>query len=322
MEQPGESRLESFLLDSAERGRRPLAWPRRALLALLAFVVLLGWYWSLEPAPFSLSTVPELRGKTVIAPGVAMTLTLRYSVQGLLEKPGGFVANDLMPPGVWLDNMAAFERGVLAASRDMVRAMRRDFSHAAEVTLEDTDLLRAEPRLAFDSNDWLTTEDEYRKGIAALDSYRQRLEATPPQARFHARPDALARWLTDIETQLDAYGLRLAAAAGGDAPTEWSQVDDVFYEARGYAWALRAQQDAMGIDFAAFIAAAGATDVHRRVMAELDGALRPIRSPVVMNGSEYGMLANHSLVIAGYLARTRSGLRQLREQLGSREGNP
>jgi len=318
MEQPGESPIESFLLDSAARSRQRRRWPRRVLPALLLAVLLLGWYWSLEPAPLQLATLPALDGRQTLAPGTATTRLLQATVQTLLDKPGGFLGNDLAPPGIWLDNMAAFERGAMSAARDLVRAMRRDFTHAPDVALEDADLLRAEPRLFFSGSDWLTTEDEYRRGVLALDSYAQRLDSLPPTAQFHARADSLARWLQDVEARLDAHVAALGAAtAAGEARTGWQQIDDNFYEARGYAWALRGQLEAMAVDFAPVIAEAGAGPLQRLAMAELDGTQRPVRSPLVMNGSEYGMVANHSLVMAGYLARTRAAIQQLRERLGA-----
>lgn len=49
----------------------------------------------------------------------------------------------------------------------------------------------------------------------------------------------------------------------------------------------------------------------------LDGTQQPVNSPVILNGSEYGLLANHSLVMASYIARARATLMQLRGQLAA-----
>lgn len=319
MEQPGESRLESFLLDSAERGRRPLPGWRRAALVLLVALLLLGAWWSFEPDRPQPREFPSVRGHSVVPAGLVLTATLEATLQTLLDKPGGYIANDVMPPGVWLDNMAAFERGALAASRDLVRAMRRDFSHAPGVALEDADLLRAEPRFFFDADDWFATETEFRAGLLALSLYRQRLEAAPPAAVFIARPDTLARWLADVDARLAGYVQALAGAAReDDGRTPWSEADDVFYEARGYAWALRAQQDAAAIEFVRVLEVAGTGAQQQQVMRELDGALRPVRSPFILSGSEYGLLANHSLVLAGYLSRARNGVLQMQAVLAGR----
>jgi len=51
------------------------------------------------------------------------------------------------------------------------------------------------------------------------------------------------------------------------------------------------------------------------VIRELEDALVPMRSPVVLNGQRYGIFANHSLVMAGYLSRANAAVINLRELL-------
>jgi hypothetical protein len=256
--------------------------------------------------------------------GVPTVRVLEAIVGTLLDKPGGYIANDRLPPGVLLDNMPAFERGVLAHVRDMSRALRRDFSRSQSQAVEDPDLVRAESRFHFDYGSWLlpSSEGEYRTGLAALASYRQRL-STPeqPGAWFFPRHDNLARWLEDVSTRLDSQTARLGLAVeGGSATTRartpWLDVDDVFYEARGYSWALQAQLRAVQVDFADVLAERQAAELLAQVVRELEGTQRPVRSPLILNGSEYGLLANHSLVMAGYLSRAGAAVLLLRERLG------
>jgi len=40
-----------------------------------------------------------------------------------------------------------------------------------------------------------------------------------------------------------------------------------------------------------------------------------VRSPVILNGSGFGLFANHSLVLASYLSRAHSAVIDLRELL-------
>lgn len=317
MDHPGESPLESLLLDSAARGRRVRYGWRRGLLLLVAGLLLLGGYWSRTPPVPALADIPEISGPTKPAPGAATTLMLRATVSALLGKPGGYLANDMLPPGVWLDNMPAFERGAMRAARDMVRALRRDFSRMAVDAVEDGDLQRAEARLLFDGETWRGAEDEYRQALVSLDAYFRRLDnPVSPDTRFHARPEALSRWLEDVDARLENYAQRLSVAAGaGDASADWTAVDNIFFEARGYAWALRAQQEAIAADFSGVLLAADGRTLLDASMRHLDGTQQPLRSPMIMNGSEFGVLANHSLVMAGYLAAAQKDLRQLRSRL-------
>lgn len=319
MEQPGESSLETFLLDSAERGRRNWRLLPRLLAVTLPVLLLFGWYWSLEPEPLALAALPA-EAREARVPGAASTAMLAAIVDALLDKPGGYLHNDRLPPGVLLDDMPSFEAGMLAHVRDMTRALRRDFGRAPQLAVEDPDLARAEARFHFDADSWLlpTSEGEYAIGREALDSYYLRLVAPQPGARFHAEPDALARWLADVDSRLAAYGQRLAAAtAEGEARTPWLARDDSFYEARGYAWALRAQLRAVQVDFAAALASRGAMPAVAQAVTALEGSQRPVLSPVILNGSEFGLLANHSLVMANYLARARASLMQARLQLAT-----
>lgn len=307
--QPGESPLETLLLDTAGRPRRTRRWLPRTLLVLLLLVLVLGGYWSREPR------APEPAGDAAAPTGVASTAMLAATLRTLLDKPGGFIANDVMPPGVLLDDMPSFERGALEEARTFLRALRRDFSRPESQAVEDPDLLRAEPRLLFGSDNWLvpSAEDEYADALVAIDGYLSRLQADPPSAQFHPRGDILVRWLDEVGAQLDEHTRLLAAAPAAS----WLEVDNRFYAARGYCWALRAQLSALRHDFAAGVpprvdARFGAA------LAALDGALLPVTSPVVLNGDEYGVLANHSLVLAGHVGRVAVALRDLRSELLAR----
>jgi len=53
----------------------------------------------------------------------------------------------------------------------------------------------------------------------------------------------------------------------------------------------------------------------RQIIRELEEALAPIESPMIMNRQGFGMFANHSLVLASYLSRAHSAVIDLRELL-------
>lgn len=329
MDKPGESGLETFLLDSAERSRRNWRLVPTVLAALAAACLLLGWYWGRPPTAPDAGALVRAAGERGQVPGAASTLTLQAIVRTLLEKPGGYLANDRLPPGVLMDDMPSFELGALVHVRDMSRALRRDFSRSVLQSVDDPDLLRAEPSFNFRHDSWLvpSSEGEYQAGVDSLDRYFQRLtDPDAPGAHFFARADNLARWLEDVGQRLDGYVQRLGAAVeqravppagpGAAGNTPWSQIDNEFFEARGYCWALRAQLAAVQVDFSATLAERGAVESVAAIIRELEGTQRPIKSPLILNGSEYGMLANHSLVMAGYVARAHAGILVLRGQLG------
>ncbi len=82
---------------------------------------------------------------TPIVTGTITTSTLIEVVNVLLNKRGGYMSNDIMPPWVFLDNVPNWEFGVLTQVRDLARAMRNDFSRSQTQSTEDPDLSKADP---------------------------------------------------------------------------------------------------------------------------------------------------------------------------------
>ena len=314
------------------------------LFLLLALVV--GWYWSQEPAQFSVQqraeAASQARGHKLVN-GYTTAETLKKVANTLLDKPGGYLSNDLAPPGLWLDNMPSWEFGVLVQVRDMSRALRKDFTRSQSQSTEDPDLAKAEPRFHFDNKSWAlpASEAEYAEGIKSLDRYLARL-ADPSQsnAQFYTRADNLNNWLGDAATRLGSLSQRLSASVGQvrlntavvdpalaesvaqadfvegvNYETPWLQIDNVFYEARGQAWALAHLLRAIEVDFADVLAKKNATVSVRQIIRELEAAQEPLWSPMILNGSGYGLLANHSLVMANYISRANAGLIDLRQLL-------
>lgn len=301
----------------------------------------IGWYWSQEPAvissPTQLSSIKDASTPT----GYITVNTLLTIIDTLLHKQGGYLSNDVLPPGMWLDNMRNWEFGVLVQVRDLARSLRQDISRAQSQSTENKDLVIAEPQFNFDSESWLlpATENEYQKGVAALTRYRNELaDPTHTQAQFYARADNLARWLETVESRLGSLSQRLSASVGpvranvdlaGDAnakqstpkadqlliKTPWLEIDDVFYEARGTAWALIPILKSIEVDFVDVLQKKNATASLNQIIRELEATQKPIWSPMILNGSEFGFVANHSLVMAAYIARANAGIINLRQLL-------
>jgi|TARA_B110000908_G_C10030668_1_gene347242 hypothetical protein len=237
-----------------------------------------------------------------------------------------------------MDNIPNWEYGVLIQVRDLSRALRKDFSRSQSQSTEDTDLAIAEPQFNFDSESWMlpSSEGEYRTGVDGLKSYLDRLsDSQQSQAQFYARADNLTRWLGDVETRMGSLSQRLSASVGqkrlntdlaGDASatqstsaaseleikTPWSKIDDVFYEARGASWALIQLLRAVEVDFKSVLEKKNALVSLRQIIRELESTQETLWSPMVMNGSGFGLVANHSLVMASYIARANAGIIDLR----------
>ncbi|WP_333606617.1 DUF2333 family protein [Arsukibacterium sp.] len=259
----------------------------------------------------------------------------------LLDKPGGYLSNDVLPPFSLLDNMPAWEFGVLEMSRDLTLALRRDFSRSQSQSAENAFLRVAQPQLNIDHQSWMlpSAESEYRKAIAQLYLYRSALaDANQPDNQFYARADNLRSWLKNVEKRLGSYSQRLSASVGqerfntdlaGDAEarqstgtmiaqrvqTSWWKIDDEFYEARGAAWALLHFLKAVEVDFADVLHRRNAMVSLQQIIRELEATQQTVWSPMVLNGSGFGLLANHSLVMANYISRANAALIELSELL-------
>jgi len=307
-------------------------------------VFILSAVWSSEPAFFdvaqSASARAESKNQKVVV-GYTTTHTLMALMQALLEKKGGYLSNDLFFPGLWMDNMPAWEFGVLVQVRDLARALRKDLSRSQSQSTEDVDLIVAEPLFHFDSESfWLPdSEGEYRLGLKALGRYLNRLTNEKDQdAQFYARADNLHHWLQDVETRLGSLSQRLSASVGrvsynvdlaGDTSgqsstakpseiemrTPWFEIDDVFYEARGSSWALLHLLKAVEVDFKDVLEKRNALVSLRQIIRELEATQQTLWSPMILNGSGMGILANHSLVMANYISRANAGIVDLRELL-------
>ncbi|MGO2131469.1 MAG: DUF2333 family protein [Halomonas sp.] len=311
-----------------ERPRYDWIWkPLMILVAVYLLVVIgLGIWWSRTPEPLVIEeSVVVHRGTGVAARGAVTTVGLMAVVNTLLNKPGGYLRNDMAPPGVWLDNMPAWELGVLQQARQLALAM------PGMSTEPLPDIEQASEALLGNSRDWFYPSTEHRLNQAgeAFGSYLQRLEEPGAQG-LAAGGQGLSPWLYSVADSLDSLSYRLSASLGNPealadlnvdvervpGKTPWYEIDNVFFEARGQAWALLSLLKAVRHDQADVLAAHELTDHWDALIAELQASQRRLWSPVVLNGSGFGMFANHSLVMANHLLGARDRARKLADTLG------
>ncbi len=308
------------------------------IIAVIVGMVVLTFYVSGEPDQFSPANLVAAEQPVI---GSATVLTLVKVSEVLLNKPGGYLSNDVAPPMVLLDDMPAWEFGVLTQIRDLVRSLRNDFSRSQTQSMEHALLAMADPQFSLPSDSWMlpSSEGEYQKGIDALIEYEQKLsEPGHSDTQFYARADNLRSWLALVQKRLGGTAQRLAASVGeervntdlaGDtaaqqstqvAPVEmittpWMDIDDVFYEARGTSWALLHFLRAIEIDFATVLEKKNALVSLRQIILALEGSLQTVSSPMVLNGDGFGLMANYSLAMTSYISRANAALIELRTLL-------
>ena len=321
--------------------------------ALLTFAILLGIlfygiavYWSFEPKPIDLKSQVAIDAKAEhhqIVTGYTSVSALIYISETLLDKPGGFLSNDVLPPSIFMDNMPSWELGALQMIRDHSLALRDGFSRSQSQSVDSPALNSAHSLFSIEHTNWMvpSAENSYRNAINELKSYRNAIANTGKQNdQFYARADNLNEWLGLIEKKLGNYSQRLSASIGkrqlnlslvgdsaakqstqvadsNDIQTNWFLIDDEFYEARGAAWALLHLLRAAEIDFKKVLDKKNASVSLKQIIRELEGTQTTLWSPMVLNGSGFGILANHSLVMASYISRANAALINLRTLLNN-----
>ncbi|WP_026294659.1 DUF2333 family protein [Salinimonas chungwhensis] len=317
-------------------------WIGAAVGLLLIVFCLVGWYWSMTPNTFSVKkrvTAQADQAAHLDVPGYTMTTSMIMVGEALLNKPGGYLSNDMLPPGVLMDNMPSWEFGVLEMTRDLALAMRKDFSRSQSQSIENPHIAKAVPQLNMDNQAWMfpAAESSYQKGIDLLYKYRAELvDSADGQSQFFTRADNLREWLKLVEKRLGSYSQRLSASVGSSrintdlagqrkarqtsperqekhVRTSWWKLDNVFYESRGASWALLHYLRAVEIEFADVLEDKNALVSLRQIIRELEATQQTVWSPMILNGDGFGMLANHSLVMANYISRANAALIELNE---------
>lgn len=315
-----------------------------ALILILIIFYVIAIYWSSEPNRIDVVShakqQAQQRGENFVT-GYTTTSTLIEVASTLLNKPGGYLSNDVLPPSVFMDNMPAWEYGALEMSRDLVLSMRKDFSRSQSQSTEHEALKKAQPQFNINSEAWAwpSAEGEYQKGIDLLVVYRSQISNSGDrQSQFYARADNLRGWLKEAEKRLGSLSQRLSASVGQDrlntdlagdsaahqatykplenqVKTSWFKIDDVFYESRGATWALLHFLQAVEYDFADVLEKKNARVSLQQIIRELEATQETVWSPMILNGNGFGFVANHSLVMANYISRANAALIELSELL-------
>jgi hypothetical protein len=336
---------------------RGLLWTVGTSIVLVAALLLaIAEYWGDEAEPFDViaEAMKSAHVETAneLPLGYVYATSLIKIADTLLHKPGGFLSNDVFPPGVLEDNMPTWEYGALTALRDGTSALRNHIARAQSQSKEDPDLAKAEPMFYFDHHSWQlpSSESEYFKGIEAMEHYRERLKFKDAQlnarqesgakqqdeAQFYSRADNLRQYLEILEKRLGSLSNRLSASAGDTqkhneeavmdvdpgaeqqyvaSKTSWWYIDDIFFEARGYCWATIHILQAVKYDFRAILGNKTALVSLESIIRELQDGQAPFLSPMILNGGGFGLFANYSLTLANYIARANAATIDLRTLL-------
>ncbi|OXX42553.1 hypothetical protein B9J93_17500 [Vibrio sp. V17_P4S1T151] len=269
--------------------------------------------------------------------GDAFTATSIQLIETLLNKTGGFTSNDLLVKAKVFDNMPNWEEGVIGMVKDSVLTLEKEFSRSQSQDLKDKKLSVAFSSISYSPTSWWfpSSEDQYKKASNALGDYLSRIsDPKDKNAQFYARADNLRAWLDLVSNSLGSYSQRLSASVEQErfntdlsndkaavqstysdqkvvAKTPWLEIDDVYWEARGASWALIQLLYAVEDDFGTVLKDKNAVASLKQIIRDLEDTQKTRYWPVVLNGSPFGVTANHSLSMANYISRANNGIIEL-----------
>ena len=136
-------------------------------VAILIFFWVISIIWSMEPDLLNVRQLAQDRatekqqlvnGKPVI--GYTTTLALMEITNTMMDKTGGYLSNDVLPPSLMMDNMPSWEFGVLQQVRLFTKSLRYEMSRAQTLDQEQKDLQDAEPLFNIDNTAWMVPAAE------------------------------------------------------------------------------------------------------------------------------------------------------------------
>ena len=282
--------------------------------------------------------------ESITVVGYRTIYTMEKLIDILLTKPGGYISNDKLPPFSFMDDMPAWEEGAISVLRENSIAIRRHFTRSVGAqSVEDKDAVGAQVNINIDTESWMFPSVEgwfwstgrYEVARNHYANLVKRLtDENPDDGNFYARATSFSDALDAYRRILGSLSQRLSASVGGinlpsttgdrsaseakttnvsSFTTPWLEIDDVFWEAQGAAWALEELFDALEYDFYTVLKDKNAVLTVKQIREELKRAQEVVPMPYTFNGGGYGPYANHSLILSNYISRASATMVDLKK---------
>lgn len=247
-------------------------------------------------------------------PGEVFATTLAVLIEHELDGVTGWRPNDvfLWGPGLWADNNANRQLGIIQATRESVRVLRDHLTKVSATEYDET-LVDADTRLRNDERKfWFpSAERRFRESAGALRRYAAGLRAEPPTSKPMTRRNV--ELIRLFQAWTDLLGGSHANLYLEDA-SFW-RTDDYFYHAQGFAHVMYHLTVAVRREYR--------TELRERqtVLELLDqvthslheaALLKPL---MVLDGSPAGLFANHRRNLDTYIVDARQLMYSIREEL-------
>lgn len=316
-------KLQEWL--AALRARVPLRvlrWTIGVLVLLLILyypIGMLWWHTINDDLSFDVSADSLQPGQSR-AVAVAAALVDRE-----VNKTGWVANNPFFTPSAMLDNMPAYQQGIVSALARFSFELADQIGRTRGSSEIDADLKNASGLLQYSGTVWVwdpsvslaptaTSEEQYEKARKALENYNRRL--ADGKAVFERRGDNLLATMERIALDLGSSSAVLERQVAEHASDFLDfQADDLFYNIKGQTYAYYVVLRALGGDFENVLRERELSGVYGQMLSSLReaAALDPW---VVTNGAPDGLFPNSHLTAQGfYLLRARTQLREISDIL-------
>lgn len=310
---------------AAVRARVPLRllrWTVGILVMLLILyypVGMLWWHTINDDLSFDVSA-DSLQSGQSRAVAVAAALIDRE-----VNKSGWVANNPFFTPSAMLDNMPAYQQGIISALARFSFELADQIGRTRGSSEIDADLKNASGLLQYSGTVWVwdpsvslaptaTSEEQYEKARKALENYNRRL--ADGKAMFERRGDNLLATMERIALDLGSSSAVLERqVAEHSSDFVDFQADDLFYNVKGQTYAYYVVLRALGGDFENVLRERELAGVYAQMLNSLHEAAS-LDPWVVTNGAPDGLFPNSHLAAQGfYLLRARTQLREISDIL-------
>ena len=296
--------------------RRFWVWPL-LLLALLIVYYLGGMLWLHE-----IDDDPEFALESSAPEGGSRAVAVAADLIDREINTHRWVANDpFFMPGSVLDNMPAYQQGVIAAISRFALELADQIARTRGSSQVDPDLDTASGLLRYPGTVWIfdfrtswaptaSSEQQYRRAMEALRGYNQRL--SQGQAVFEARADNLLGTLDRIAADMGSSSAAIERKLEDRSEfwPDWT-ADDLFYADKGRLYAYYLLMRALEADFANVIRERELAGAWTQTLESFRAAAT-LQPWVIVNGAPDGQLMPSHLASQGFfLLRARTQLREI-----------
>ncbi|MEK0084952.1 DUF2333 family protein [Benzoatithermus flavus] len=243
---------------TTERPRRGL---RRVLIALGVLVLaVVAYYVGGALWLHHIDDDPDFAAQLAVPDQASRAVAVSAALIDREVNQHRWVANDpAFLPGYLLDNMPAYETGIMQALGRFATELRDRLARVRGSSAVDPDVESAAGRLNYPGDVWIfewsntpvqpSSESQYRRGMADLRRYNERL--AQGQAVLERRADNLMATLDRISDDLGAASAALTREVDLNATRLFDpEADDLFYNVKGKLYAYYLILRAFEADFA------------------------------------------------------------------------